>query len=301
MSRYTVFLNGRLIPEDQAQLSIWDRGFTLGDAVFDAFRTFGLRAFGLDDHLARLARSLRYVRIELSMAEAQLRSAILSTLDANKHLVAEDDDLVVTIRISRGVPGNQAPTVLITARPVLFSRFADLYAKGVELSTPTVRAVPPEVIDPRVKTQSRMANVLAELQADDARPGSWPLLCNSRGIITESARANFLMVLDEVVMAPKGGRVLEGVTAAYTARLADGLGYAVVERDLTPYDVMLADEAFLTSTSMCILPVQSLNGVGINGGQVPGPITAQLMDGWRELTGVDFVSQALKYKDRPTG
>ena len=218
MSPYTVILNGQLISEDRAQLSIWDRGFTLGDAVFDAFRTFNHQPFGLDEHLARLKRSLKYVQIASDLTMEELGAAVISTLEANRHLIAKDDDLILTIRISRGLPGSERPTVLVTGRPVLFSRFADLYKTGVELVTPTVRAVPPEVMDPRVKTQSRIVNVLAELQADDARPGSWPLLCNSRGIITESARANFLMVHEGQILAPKGGRVLEGVTAAHTAR-----------------------------------------------------------------------------------
>jgi branched-chain amino acid aminotransferase len=101
-----------------------------------------------------------------------------------------------------------------------------------------------------------------------------------------------------VILTPKGGRVLAGVTAAVTVELAEGLGYMVEERDLTPYDVLLAEEAFLTSTGICVLPVRSLNGSPINGGVTPGRVTSRLMEGWKELTGVDFVAQAVKYADR---
>ena len=94
------------------------------------------------------------------------------------------------------------------------------------------------------------------------------------------------------------GRVLAGVTAAVTIGLAEGLGCRVEERDLTPYDVLLADEAFITSTSICVLSVASLNGVPINGGAVPGPITAQLIQAWQELTGVDTIAQARKHVHR---
>jgi len=296
MSEHIVYLNGRLVPESQAHLCIWDRGFTLGDAVFDTTRTFRHRPFRLQDHITRLYRSLRYVHIDPGLTPAELQRAIKEVLAANIHRVAKDDDVILTFRISRGVPGVRGtePTVLITCRPVDFGRFAHLYQEGVELVTPTVRAISPDTIDPRVKTQSRIVNVLAEIQAAAAQPGAWPLLCNSRGIITESARANFLIVQDGLILTPKGGRVLAGVTATVTTELAEGLGHRIEERDLTPYDVLLADEAFITSTSICVLPVRGLNGVPINGGRAasPGPVAAQLTQAWRKLTGVDFVAQA---------
>lgn len=297
MSDYTVYLNGQLVPEAEASLSIWDRGFTLGDGVFDTTRTFKHRPFRLQDHITRLYRSLRYVCIDPGLSPDALGRAAEKTLAANIGLVAPDDDVILTFRISRGAPG-QGATVLITCRPVDFGRFAALYEGGVELVTPTVRAISPDVMDPRVKTQSRIVNVLAEIQAAAARPGAWPLLCNSRGIITESARANFLMVHEGRILTPKGGRVLAGVTAAVSTELAESLGYRVEERDLTPYDVLLAREAFITSTSICVLPVQSLNGTPINGGGVPGPVATQLTEAWKRLTGVDFIAQALKYRKR---
>ncbi len=293
----TVYLNGRLIPESQASLSIWDRGFTLGDAVYDSFRTFQHRPFRLDEHLARLYRSLRYVSIDPGLDQTALKGVVEETLAVNLPQVNSGDDVILKVRVSRGVPG-EGPTVLVTCRPIEFGRFAPLYKSGVDLITPTVRAVSRESLDPRIKTQSRIVNVLAEMQAQAARPGAWPLLCNRRGIITESARSNFLMVQDGLILTPKGGRVLAGVTAAVTTDLAEKAGYRVEERDLTPYDVMLANEAFLTSTSMCVMPVRTLNGTPINGGRVPGRVTAQLMDAWQELTRVDFMEQAREFGDR---
>ncbi len=297
MANYIVYLNGRMLPETEASLSIWDRGFTLGDGVFDTTRTFGHRPFHLRDHLARLYRSLRYVQIDPHLTPAEMESLAEQVLAANLDQVAPDDDVILTFRISRGAPG-AGPTVLITCRPVDFYRFAHLYGSGLELVTPNVRAISRDIMDPRVKTQSRIVNVLSEIQANAARPGAWPLLLNSRGLITESARANFFIVHDGLMMTPKGGRVLEGVTAAVTAELAAGQNYRVEERDLTPYDVLQAEEAFITSTSICVLPVCCLDGTPINGGTVPGRVTAQLMAAWQALTGVDFVAQALKYKDR---
>ncbi len=304
MTEPIVYLNGRLIPESEAHLSIWDRGFTMGDGVFDVTRTFGHRPFRLEAHIARLYRSLRYVHINPGLAPQEMRQAAEGTLAANREDVAPDDDLRLTLRVSRGAPG-AGPTVLITCRPIAFGRFAHLYQEGVELVTPPVRAISRDILDPRVKTQSRIVNALAEIQAAAARPGSWPLLCNSRGVITEGARANFMVVQDGLILAPKEGRVLAGVTAAATAELAEGLGYSVEERDLTPYDVLLADEAFVTSTSICVLPVRSLNGAPIGaptgptgGGVVPGPVVTQLMTAWQELAGFDYVAQALKYAER---
>jgi branched-chain amino acid aminotransferase len=299
MPEYTVYLNGRLTPESEAHLSIWDRGFTLGDAVFDTTRTFRHRPFRLQDHIGRLYRSLRYVYIDPGLTPAELQRAAGQTLAANIPHIAPDDDAILTFRVSRGAPG-AGPTVLITCRPVDFERFAHLYQSGVKMWTPTVRAISPDVMDPRAKTQSRIVSALAEIQAAAACPGAWPLLCDSRGIIAESARANFLIVLDGVILTAKSGRVLAGVTATATTELAKELGYRVEERDLTAYDVWLANEAFITSTSICVLPVRGLNGRAINDGVVPGPITARLIQAWQQLTGVDFVAQARKYATRST-
>ncbi len=296
MAEPIVYLNGRTISESKAHISIWDRGFTLGDGVFDTARTFQHRLFRLDDHIQRLYRSLRYVQIDPGLRPDEMSCAIEETLEANIGTVAPDDDMVLTFRISRGVPGAY-PTVLITCLPISFHRFAHLYAEGVDLMTPTIRAISRDIMDPRVKTSSRIVNVLSEIQANAARPGAWPLLCNSRGIITESARANFLMVQDGRLLTPKGGRVLAGVTAAVTTDLAEELGYQVEEQDLTPYDVLLAEEAFLTASSICVLPVRSLNKTHI-GNSIPGPVAAKLIKAWQELTGVDFIAQAIKYADR---
>jgi branched-chain amino acid aminotransferase len=222
--------------------------------------------------------------------------AIEDTLEANIGAVDAEDDMVLVFRISRGAP-KAGPTVLITCQPIGFCRFAHLYAGGVDLMTPTIRAISRDIMDPRVKTQSRIVNVLAEIQADAAWPGAWPLLCNSRGIITESARANFLMLQDGRLLTPKGGRVLAGVTAAVTTDLAEKMGYRVQEKDLTPYDVLLAEEAFLTASSICVMPVRSLNKTPI-GSVTPGPVARKLIKAWQELTGVDFIAQALKYSNR---
>jgi branched-chain amino acid aminotransferase len=297
MANYVVYLNGEYLAESEAHLSIWDRGFTLGDGVFDNTRTFHHTFFHLDDHLARLYRSLRYVYIDSGITQAELREIAGEVLRRNIDRVAEDDDVNVTFRVSRGTTV-AGPTRLVTCRPIDFGRFAAHYATGVDLVTPTVRAISRDIMDPRVKTQSRIVNVLAEIQADAAKPAAWPLLCNSRGIITESSRASFLIVQDGCIMTPKGGRVLAGVTAAVITGLAERLGYRVEERDLTPYDALLANEALITSTSMCVLPVRSINGSLIGSGQVPGPVTARLIEAWKELTGVDFISQALAFAGR---
>jgi branched-chain amino acid aminotransferase len=297
MADYVVYLNGEFLAETEAHLSIWDRGFTLGDGVFDSTRTFRHEFFHIDDHLARLYRSLRYVYIDPGITPADLREIAGEVLRRNIDRVAKDDDVNVTFRVSRGTT-TAGPTRLVTCRPIDFGRFAPLYATGVDLVTPTVRAISRDIMDPRVKTQSRIVNVLAEIQAAAAKPGAWPLLCNSRGIITESSRASFLIVQDGCIMTPKGGRVLAGVTAAVTTELAERLGYRVEERDLTPYDALLANEALITSTSMCVLPVRSINGSLIGSGQVPGPVTAQLIGAWKKLTGVDFISQALAFAER---
>ena len=102
-------------------------------------------------------------------------------------------------------------------------------------------------------------------------------------------------VKDGTVATPKGQYVLEGITRGVTMNLAEGLDMAVEERDLDLYDAYTADEAFLTSTSLCICPISSFNGTPIAGGKVPGEITRRLMDAFSDTAGMDFEGQYLAH------
>lgn len=290
------FLNGQLVPESQAGIPIRDRGFIYGDAVFDAARTFNGVPFKLTEHVRRLYDSLRYVRIDPGMDMAEMEMWSRRVVEHNHPLLPLGQDMWVMQRITRGVEGAEsAPTVLIETHAIPFASRAPLYRDGARVTTPSVPRVPPRFMSPRAKTHNYLNLVLGDLEAQGTDPGSWAVLLDEAGNLTEGRGSNIFLVKDGVVATPKGQYVLEGITRRTVLDLADGLGMQTAECDLDLFDAYTADEAFLTSTSLCICPVSAVNGTSIGDGRPPGPVTRRLMQGFTDLAGMDFEEQYLSH------
>ena len=295
-----VYFNGDFLPESQVGISIYDRGFLYGDAVFDATRTFGGQTFRLDRHINRLYDSLRYLRIDVGMSKAEMTEATEAVVAHNHPLLPAGQDMWVMQRISRGVEapnraGALTPTILIESHAIPFAARAPLYRDGARISTPSVPRIPPRFVSPRAKTHNYLNLILGELEAHGEDPGAWAILLDEFGNLTEGRGSNIFLVKDGVAMTPKSQYVLEGVTRNQTLELAAGLGIPTAECDLDLYDAYTADEAFLTSTSLCICPVSGVNGAPIADGTVPGPVTHQLMTAFSDLVGMDFAEQYLAH------
>ena len=291
-----VFLNGELVPESQAGIPIRDRGFIYGDAVFDAARTFNGVPFKLAEHVKRLYDSLRYVRIDPGIEMGEMEEWSRKVVEHNYPLLPPGQDMWVMQRITRGVEGAEsAPTVLIETHAIPFVARAPLYRDGARVTTPSVPRVPPRFMSPRAKTHNYLNLVLGDLEAQGTDPGSWAVLLDEAGNLTEGRGSNIFLVKDGTVATPKGQYVLEGITRRTVLDLADGLGLDTAECDLDLFDAYTADEAFLTSTSLCICPVSSVNGTSIGSGRPPGPATRQLMQAFSDLAGMDFEEQYLAH------
>ena len=296
-----VFLNGRLIPESQASISIRDRGYLHGDAVFDATRTFNGTPFKLGDHVQRLYNSLRYVRIDPGMGPSEMEHWSREVVRNNYPLLPAGQDMWVMQRISRGEDSTQPgqtgserrATVLIETHAIPFAKRAVLYRDGIRAITPSVPRIPPRFLSPRAKTHNYLNLIMGDLEAQGTDPGSWAVLLDENGNFTEGMGSNIFLVKDGMVNTPRGQFVLEGISRGIAMDLAAGLNFPVAERDLDLYDAYTADEAFFTSTSLCICPVASINGAAIGDGKVPGPITERLMSAYSDLAGMDFVEQYL--------
>ena len=294
-----VYHNGAMKPASQVGISIYDRGFLYGDAVFDATRTFGGRTFRLDRHIDRLYNSLRYLRIDCGMSKSEMTEATEAVVARNYPLLPAGQDMWVMQRISRGVEGadragGAAPTVIIESHAIPFAARAPLYRDGARISTPSVPRIPPRFLSPRAKTHNYLNLILGELEAHGDDPQAWAILLDEFGNLTEGRGSNIFLVKDGVALTPKSQYVLEGVTRNQTLELAAGLGIPTAECDVDLYDAYTADEAFLTSTSLCICPVSAVNGAPVgDGGRVPGPVTGRLMSAFSDLVGVDFAAQYL--------
>ncbi len=295
-----VFFNGELRLESQVGIPIRDRGYIYGDAVFDATRTFNGRPFRLRDHVGRLYNSLRYLRIDPGMDGGEMERWSLEVVNHNYPLLPPNQDLWVMQRISRGVEGVQPddgprPTVLIETHAIPFARRATMYRDGVRVITPSIPRVPPRFMSPRAKTHNYLNLVLGDLEAQGTDPNSWAILLDEDGNLTEGLGSNIFLVKDGVVATPRAQFVLEGITRGIVLELATGLGLPAEERDLDLFDSYTADEAFLTSTSLCVCPVASVNGAAVGDGRVPGPVTQGLISAFSDLAGMDYVAQYLSH------
>jgi branched-chain amino acid aminotransferase len=294
------YFNGRFVPEREVLVPFRDRGFKYGDAVFDTTRTFGHRIFKLREHIDRLYRSLRYLRIDPGLPPTTMAEVTEEVLRRNLPLLEPDDDYWVTQRVSRGLDasdqvtfGHQGPTVIVECVPLPLRERAPLYRDGIRVLTPSIRRAPPEALSPRVKTHNYLNVIAASLEVKARDPEAWAVLLDTRGNLAEGMGSNIFLARGGTVYTPCEQYVLAGISRDTVMELARGLGIPVVEKDLDLYDAFNADEVFLTSTSLCICPVQSVNDVRV-GSAVPGPITRQLSDAYCRLVDFDFVGQYLK-------
>jgi branched-chain amino acid aminotransferase len=288
------YVNGRVVPESRASVSIYDKGYMSGIGVFERTRTFKGELFRLDEHLRRLEYSLRMTRLSAGMSMDELKQATLDLLAVNRPLLGPHDDYSVGHYISKG-PDGAGPTVVIFCEPINFKSFAGQYLSGAHVVTPSIRQVPTQTLDPKMKTTSRMYFHLAECEARLVDPDAYALVLDLDGNVCElSPGANFWIVKDGAIISPPGRSILRGITRDAIVELAQAIGVPLIERDFQVYDVMTADEAFLTVTSRCVLPVTRVNGSPIADGQ-PGPTVARLQNAWAEHFGHDFVRQALAH------
>ena len=294
-----VYLNGEFVPESRATISISDRGFIYGDAVFDTARTFGGKIYRLREHVERLMRSLRYVQIDPGLDADKFCAISEQVVERNAHLLGPSDDYWVILRVTRG-PNNpdgtgdgEEPTVIVTCVPLPLAKRASLFRDGIEVVVPSTRRTPPECLNPAAKTHNYLNLVVAGLETQKSAPDAWPVLLDTRGFLTEGSGSNIFLVHGGKVRTPKAQYVLAGVSRAVTLDLCRGLSIEIQEDDLSPYDAATADEAFITSTSLCLCPMGKFNGRPVADGTVPGPVTARLMEAYKAEVKTDYVAQYL--------
>ena len=287
------YVNGEMVAESQATVSINDAGFLYGDAVFDTTRTFGHRIFKLREHLDRMYRSLKYMRIDPAMTQDEMAALTMQVLEANLPLLGEDDDYWVSQRVTRGVKGEGKPTVIVECRLLPFTQRARYYTDGIPVVTPSIRRTPPESVSPRAKVHNYINLIQAELEVKAQDPDAWAILLDTRGSLAEGNGSNIFIVRDGSLVTPREQYVLGGISRDTTFELAHELDIEVREADIDLFDAYTADEVFLTSTSLCICPVSTVNGSTIGDGGTPGPVTDRLQKAYSGLVGIDVVGQYL--------
>ncbi len=300
----TVYLNGKFIPENEAVLPFRDRGVKYGDAVFDTTRTFGHKIFKLTEHLERLYRSLRYLRIDPGLSIEEMARITEEVVERNLPLIAADEDLWVSQRITRGIidpnersawPDYVGPTVIVESLPLPLATRAKLYRDGIDAIVPATRRTSPSMMSPRAKTHNYLNLIMADLEVSAQNPEAFAVMLDENGNICEGRGSNVFMVTGGELWTPQERYVLPGISRQTVIELAEAAGIVCREKDFDLFDVYNGDEFFISSTSFCICPVRSLNGALFGDGSVPGPVTKRLMDAYVDLVGYDWISQYRRY------
>ena len=296
------WFNGELMPESDVRISFRDRGWLFGDTAFDVARTFGGRAFKLREHVERLYRTLSYLQIDPGVDSDEMCRISERVVEANAPLLDAHRDYWVGQHISRGLMPldgeelvNPGPTIVVDCTPLPLSSRASDFRNGIEIVVPSVRRTPPEAMSPRAKMCNYINLVLGDLEAKSRNARAWAVLLDTSGNLTEGLGSNFFLVRDGALYTPRSDFVLPGISRDVVMQLAAEMKLECHESDLTLYDACNADEAFLTSTSLCLCPVRSINGTALNNPALPGPVTERLTAAYRDLVGFDFVAQYLQH------
>jgi branched-chain amino acid aminotransferase len=298
------WFNGKIVRESEVMIPFRDQGFLRGDAVFDMTRSFNGKAFRLKEHIARLYRSLKYLEIDPGMSAAEMAAISEDVLDRNRHLLGPGEDYWLAQRISRGisrVPGDNwdhyGPNVIVECIPLPLRERAKSFRDGIEVVTPSLRRTPPDSLSPRAKMHQYLNLVLADREVKAQNSAAWAVLLDVNGNLSEGQGSNIFLVRDGRLTTPREKYVLPGVSRQAVIDLARQLAISCEENDIDLYDAYTADECFLTSTSLCICGVRSLNGRTFAAGEVPGPVTTRLIEAYKRLVECDFVAQYLQRLD----
>ena len=278
-----VYLNGKLVSRDEAKVSVFDHGFLYGDGVFEGIRVYDGNVFRLQEHVDRLYESAKTIDLEIPLSRKELIEAALKTVAANRKRNA-----YIRLVVSRG-PGDlgidpdncSKPTLVIIVDSIVLYP-PEYYEKGISLVTSSVRRIPPECLDPRIKSLNYLNNILAKI---DARKAGKPeaVMLNSMGFVAECTADNIFVVKDGELKTPDllyGA--LGGITRGAVLELAKGAGIPSKVTRLALHDLYNADECFLTGTGAELVPVISVDGRDVSDGR-PGRVTKQLTNSFREL------------------
>eukprot|EP00746_Dinoflagellata_sp_MGD_P090401 gnl/MRDRNA2_/MRDRNA2_35700_c0_seq1.p1 gnl/MRDRNA2_/MRDRNA2_35700_c0~~gnl/MRDRNA2_/MRDRNA2_35700_c0_seq1.p1 ORF type:complete len:350 (-),score=39.86 gnl/MRDRNA2_/MRDRNA2_35700_c0_seq1:27-1076(-) len=298
LSEFFCVFNGKLVREKDLALKREDaEGWTFG--CFDTTRTFNGVPFRLDVHLKRLLETAVHLMIKCPFSIEELGHHISMVVDANKEMMADKDWWITTKLCPLSFhpePWGKA-NVLVSLQAIPFASRSDHVRHGLRAAFSSIRRPSPDSYTPCAKANCNYPNMhYADMQVKSGDPSLVSLQMDSQGNVIEGVGANLFIIKGGVILTAPLHVVLDGISRKTVIELAEKLGFTVQERPISLYDVYLADEAFITSTSWCIVPIRTVDGrtIGNSTPQTPyGPITHRLTDAYKELTGCDFVAQYL--------
>jgi len=283
MTPMSIWMDGRLVPREQAVVSVFDHGLLYGDGIFEGIRVYNRRIFRLEQHLDRLWDSAKALALEIPMDRAAMADALRATVKAN-----EKSEGYIRLVVTRGtgdlgLDPTKCPkaTVIIIVTDIQVYP-AELYTRGIKVITSATRQVSHEAFDPRVKSLNYLKNVLAKIDAN--RTGAQEaIMLNADGFVGECTADNLFVVKHGTLLTPSPqDGALEGITRGALLELAGEARVPAREQRLTRFDVYTADECFLSGTGAEVMPIAEVDGRKI-GTTTPGPVTKRLSEAFHAL------------------
>ena len=271
-----IWMNGGIVPLEEAKISVLDHGLLYGDGIFEGIRIYGAKVFRLSDHLHRFATAAKAIGLTLPGGLDAVRQIVLETARSYGQ-----SEAYLRLVLTRG-EGELGVDPTTCSAPRLFCIVdqvrihpAEKLASGLDLLTSSLRRPAADALDPRVKSLNYLNNVLAKVEARQ-RGADEALLLGATGLVAEAAVANIFAWLEgELVTPPATDGALEGITRRTVLELAGDLGLPAREKSLGRFDLLSAAEVFLTGSGAGLVPVRSLDARVIGAGE-PGPVFAKL-------------------------
>lgn len=281
--RMKIWLDGELVDESAAKISVFDHGLLYGDGVFEGIRFYNRRVFRLEEHIDRLFDSARAIVLNLPWTKEEVCQFTVDTVAANGL-----DDGYIRLVITRGA-GELGLNPYLCPRPSMFIIASSIslypkehYEKGLAVITCATRRPAPGALMPQVKSLNYLNNIMAKVEAIQSGALEAVML-NEQGYVAECTGDNLFLLKGGVLHTPQvSDGALDGITRRVILELADQLGVPKVERSLTRYDIYTSDECFLTGTAAEVIPVVSLDRRVIGDGN-PGPLTRRFIEAFRHL------------------
>jgi branched-chain amino acid aminotransferase len=283
-----VYLNGKFLPLSQAKVSILDRGFCYGDALFETMRVYSGKIFHLDLHLDRLERGAHQIFMKLPESRERIQEILYDTFNRN-----QGADAVIRMTISRGEgilgklwQADTSPTLAVHVRP--YNAPPDeWYQNGVSISLIPNSATKIGGLKEQVKSANYLSQILTRKQAEDQNSVDG-IMINEKGEVCDGTISNIFVVKEGKLYTPAvNSYVLAGVTRQVVFKLASDADIPYEEKAITANDVLQGDELFVTNTGWEILPVTRVDGKTIGSGQ-PGPLTLALSHKFRKCVDAEL-------------
>jgi branched-chain amino acid aminotransferase len=272
-----IYIDGEFHSKSEAKVSVYDHGLLYGDGVFEGIRAYDGVVFKMKEHIDRLYRSAHTIMLKIPMTKEEMTQAVLDTLKKNNLKNAYIRLVVTRGKGDLGLDPRQCPkpTVIIIADKIKLHK-GEVKKTGVTTMISWVKRDPVDATTHEVKSLNYLNSVLAKIEANVA--GVDEAIClDKNGFVCEGVAENVFMVVNNVIFTPPTATgALPGITRNVIIKLAEELGYKLVERNITPNELFNADEVFFTGTAAEVLPVREINKRVIADGK-PGSVTKDLM------------------------